>query len=570
MNLDQKRLDILASSGHLLIEGGPGCGKTTIALRVARDQLAELGAEQRILFLSFSRAAVRQITDRMRGVFDHSTRTRLEVRTFHAFFLDLVRSHSPELTGKPARFITPEAETRLKFDHDGDWDTHTYDLARGGQYVFDRLADTAATLLEASAQLRALYSDAYPTVIVDEFQDTNVDQWRAVRALAEGSRLICLADPDQRIFEGFVKGVDEHRIEQLREALHPTEFDLSGDNHRSPASGILDYANAILLADPNSPLPPSIQLVAYRNAARMNPVAHAVISSLANQLNESLGRTASIAVLATDNVTLTHLSEQLATTSTLSSGSSFGPVDHLFHFEADKAAAAGYIVASILEWPKLSREQAITQTVEAMIDYYRTVGGTTSRTKASVLTRGLDALQNGGTLRSKDVQRIINAYDSGLTFVGDPVTDWQIARKVLTGSGELNTMFQRVRHLRLLKATDDLAWGLLDTWDGELGYLGATTEVRRILAERILDDSRVAPADVNLMNMHKSKGKEFDGVVVLEGVYQGQLFSRDEHYPARSGRRRLIRVGFTRARHRVVLVRPSGSRSLMVTTPPPV
>src|SRR6266511_3777176 len=205
MELDRTGRDILAASGHLLIEGGPGSGKTTIALLKAAQTVATLEAEQRVLFLSFSRAAVRQISER---ISDH-----LEVRTFHAFFLGLVRAHGPLLTGTPSEFLPPDAENRVRADHVGDWDAETQELARRGVYVFDQLATTAATLLERSSALRHLYSERYPLVIVDEFQYTNIDQWRAIKALSLRSTVICLADPDQRIYDAFVKSIDEARIQ---------------------------------------------------------------------------------------------------------------------------------------------------------------------------------------------------------------------------------------------------------------------------------------------------------------------------------------------------------------------
>jgi DNA helicase-2/ATP-dependent DNA helicase PcrA len=117
-----------------------------------------------------------------------------------------------------------------------------------GRYVFDRLAGTAATLLTTVPAVCALYSGTYPLIIVDEFQDTNDDQWQAVRALSGYSTIVCLADPDQRIFD-FVPGVDEERLDHLVEHLSPKPFDLSEDNHRSPGSGLLDYANAGLRND---------------------------------------------------------------------------------------------------------------------------------------------------------------------------------------------------------------------------------------------------------------------------------------------------------------------------------
>ena len=154
------------------------------------------------------------------STFPAPLRDHLEIRTFHAFFLDLVRAHGPLLTGTPAVFLPPDAETPRKADHDGDWDAETRELARRGTYVFDQLAPVTATLLERSPALRRLYSDRYPLVIVDEFQDTNLDQWRVIQALAQGSTIICLADPDQRIYEGFIPGVDEARLQQAIDVLN--------------------------------------------------------------------------------------------------------------------------------------------------------------------------------------------------------------------------------------------------------------------------------------------------------------------------------------------------------------
>ena len=129
-------------------------------------------------------------------------------------------------------------------------------------------------------------------------------------------------------------------------------------------------------------------------------------------------------------------------------------------------------------------------------------------------------------------------------------------------------MVNRVRHLRLLSATDDLGWALLSAWDGVQAYPDAVATVRQTLAERLLDDARAQQSRINLMNMHKSKGKEFDGVVVAEGRYQGKLLDREPDFAPRSARRRLLRVGLTRARHQVLLLRPDGNVNLLSTTPP--
>ncbi|MGH1552291.1 UvrD-helicase domain-containing protein [Streptomyces sp. L7] len=69
--------------------------------------------------------------------------------------------------------------------------------------------------------MRALYSSIYPLVIVDEFQDTNTDQWRVIKAVSGASTVIGLADPDQRIFD-HLDGVEEQRLDDAVAHLAPT------------------------------------------------------------------------------------------------------------------------------------------------------------------------------------------------------------------------------------------------------------------------------------------------------------------------------------------------------------
>ncbi|MGW3598477.1 UvrD-helicase domain-containing protein [Streptomyces sp. NPDC005167] len=78
---------------------------------------------------------------------------------------------------------------------------------------------------------------------MDEFQDTNIDQWRAIRALSGASTVICLADPDQRIF-GHLPEVDEGRLAHAAADLRPARFDdlpIDGDPPptRGGGSGLL-------------------------------------------------------------------------------------------------------------------------------------------------------------------------------------------------------------------------------------------------------------------------------------------------------------------------------------------
>ncbi|MBT2394351.1 ATP-dependent helicase [Streptomyces sp. ISL-1] len=563
MELDETRRAILACTGHVLIEGGPGCGKTTIALLKARQALENLQAEQRVLFLSFSRAAVRQITDRTGGLLTRSARARLEVRTFHAFFLEVVRSHGRLLTGQPSSFITPDRERELRADFNGTKDAWRAECERmavdEGQYVFDQLAPTAAMLLEGSAAVRALYSSIYPLVIVDEFQDTNIDQWRAVKTLSRASTVMCLADPDQRIY-GHIEGVDEERIAHAVAHLEPTCFDLSQDNYRSPEGGLLEYANAVLRNSP-SPMPESVKTFTYQQRFGALPaevVTHQAILALRNHLRGELGREATVAVLATTNGLVGRVSEKISVENVTARGE-LPPIDHDLHWDPELAAAAGFVVASLLEWPGLARQEAVTRTLHAVADFYRTKftrGTKGARPTIQTVERAITAFADGKPLRSKTAKTLIAAYDMGMELIGQPVTDWQEARSRLQGSAELNELFKQVRMLRLLKATDVLALALTQAWDGTTAYTDAAATVRRALAADQLSAPEQDTAAVSLMSMHRSKGKEFDGVIIVEGAYHSRLLDAEWDSERTQANRRLLRVAITRARHMVVFVRP--------------
>ena len=68
------------------------------------------------------------------------------------------------------------------------------------------------------------------------------------------------------------------------------------------------------------------------------------------------------------------------------------------------------------------------------------------------------------------------------------------------------------------------------------------------------------------MTIHKSKGKEFDGVLLVEGQYKGAFFRKTDNESQRAAARRLLRVGITRARHQVLIIRPQGALAFVTST----
>jgi DNA helicase II / ATP-dependent DNA helicase PcrA len=570
IQLDQRRQDILSSTGHIVIEGGPGCGKTTIALLKAARCCADLNAEQRILFLSFSRAAVRQVGDRMRTTLGSVERARLEVRTFHSFFLDLVRSHGRLLTGQQARFITPEREAILRAGFEGDdvaWKAEKHRLAtEESLYVFDTLAPALADLLERSNDLRKLYSTRYPVVVVDEFQDTSTDQWRVVQALSTDSTIICLADPDQRIYD-HIEGVDEHRLEETKKVLHPQTFDLSSDNHRSPASGLLEYANAVMRNTPTA-APTNVDSHPY-TFTKPELATHYLVQKARAKLASQLDAPPTVAVLTRVNTFAGRISESLSQQEELN-GEPLAPVDHILYWDPELAAASALVVASILEWPTVPPKDAVVRTLESIVDYYRVkvgLGTAGARSKVSTLERAIRAISEDKNPASKTAKVLLQAAKLPPPLTGRSVSDWNIARIALKGSTELEELAKKVRLVRLLNATSAVAWALSDTWNGETGYVGAVEAVRTALAAEAIDVQQPDEAPVHVMTMHKSKGKEFDAVVIVEGRYDMPLLDPVQGSKTQQADRRLLRVAITRARHLVVILRPKEVGILTPLTP---
>jgi DNA helicase II / ATP-dependent DNA helicase PcrA len=180
-----------------------------------------------------------------------------------------------------------------------------------------------------------------------------------------------------------------------------------------------------------------------------------------------------------------------------------------------------------------------------------------ARAAVTTTENAITAFLSGKAVRTKTGKAIIAAYDTGIQLTGRPVTDWQLARARLHGTTELEELYGKARLLRLLRATDALAWGLNSTWDGQAAYPGAAATVRRILADELIAGRPAESHPVTLMNMHKSKGKEFDAVVIVERPHRDQLLDHTWDAKRILRNRRVLRVAITRARHAVIFVRPS-------------
>jgi DNA helicase-2/ATP-dependent DNA helicase PcrA len=474
--------------------------------------------------------------------------------------MEALKAHGRLRNGKVPRFVYPDDERLAKVGFRGDWNDESRRLCReDGRIVFDLFAAAVADLFERSVAVAQLYADKYPMLIVDEFQDTDDDQWRIVKALSRHATIICLADPEQRIFD-FRPNISPTRIEESRAALGAREYSLGTDNHRSPDAGILSFADAVLR---DRPLPKVGDVKVHPYWPRAFPATvHAAVWFTFARLREKGVNKPSVAVLARTNSLIAQISAALSEEHTYG-GHVVRVVHHDVVWDAELAAAAARVVASVLEWPSVALAPGVGATLRLVAHYYRLKDAAhPSNSAAEEIRRAeaaAEAIERGASPRTKAAKELI-AEHGRLTVVGNPVIDWRVARDVV-GRG-FAEIARESRMARLFGARDDLAAALTDRWLAVGAYSSAADTVKRVLDQQRLVAAERRPEGCILMNIHKSKGKEFDAVVLVEGEHSGQFFDPHDEPPfIRS--RRLLRVAITRARKLVQLIRPHNARPLV-------
>ena len=147
------------------------------------------------------------------------------------------------------------------------------------------------------------------------------------------------------------------------------------------------------------------------------------------------------------------------------------------------------------------------------------------------------------------------------SFTGDPGRDWTFVKSTLRFSGDI--LFQGVAtHLDYLVAFNRgkrISAGLSASWEKTSSYVRAREVLDIALAEDLILDGIDDPDGIQVMTIHKSKGKQFDGVIVLRGErHDGkQMVSnftwRDDNPPYRRSRK-ILMVAVTRAKVHTMMV----------------
>jgi DNA helicase-2/ATP-dependent DNA helicase PcrA len=566
LKMCEQRKALLGTGSHLLVLGGPGSGKTTIALVKAATEIGNgsLAPGQKILFLSFARATVTRIVQESKLRMPRYARSRVEINTYHGFAWEFIRGHGYLLTGhRMLRLLPPpDAAGKLAGIAKADRPAELQRLlAEDGLLGFDLFAGLTSDLLEQSPRLCRILADCYPIIILDEFQDTNLDEWRMISALGKHSRLIALADAEQRIYE--FRGADPARIGAFIERFKPTIFDFGKENNRSDGRDIVDFGNDVLTGANvgKNYTHVNVSQYNYYRDEPLSPVKHTALAAR-QRLYRNGGDGWSLAILVKSRDMM------LKVSSYFGSAGRLPEIAHDVLIDPEGPALAAVLIGGLLEGASHADELK-AGLLDDVINHIRgRTGGDISKADLT-LSGALSAHQNGAPLRGStrtalmaDIEAIANGR-MGLALTGDAEADWLAIRRLLDGAAheKLKLVAEDARFIRLLNRGTQLRENLIARWRVNGSYGGARAIVSGALLQEHFSASTRVWTGVNVMTIHKSKGKEFDEVIIFEGSRTGRLLRDNANARDLEQARLALRVAVTRARARTIVLTPSWASS---------
>lgn len=569
MHICDLRQQLLDCQEHALVLGGPGSGKTTVALRKAVVRIdAGMLPGQSVLFLSFSRAAVARVGEATRLTVPKAERVMLSMQTFHSFFWTVLSAHA-YLLGAPKslQILLPADEQAMygtikKKDrnlNNPDWviwlDERERLFREDGRIAFDLFASNAADLLDRSDHVRRLISQRHPLIIVDEAQDTDGNAWRCIELLAQQSQIVCLADLEQQIFD-HLPGIGPERIVAIKASLSPLEIDLGGENHRSGNTEIAVFGQDILLGQVRGSPYGGVSSFNYNPRLRpQSAVLRMSIGMLQRAIRKATGKYGrNVAILTHSGSSAAKISAAL--------NADPKPVRHQLAFDEVGAMLTARFAAFLLE-PKYEEDRFrdLGTGLELLATAKRAVGLAVARQwQLWALRCHEEKVPKAGF-----VQAVLWVMDElrSKPFTGDPAKDWKRVKRALrdAGNGELTEVAKNLDYLVAFNRGKRISGGLGTTWVRDGQYTGARAVLDTALAQDQILGGIDDPPGVQVMTVHKSKGKQFDGVIVVrEGRHDGtQMVSSfvwwgDAAPYHRS--RKILRVAITRAKSHTLMLGP--------------
>ncbi|MCA9081284.1 MAG: UvrD-helicase domain-containing protein [Planctomycetaceae bacterium] len=608
--------------GPLLILAGPGSGKTRVVTRRIANLVQQGIPPRQILAITFTNRAADEMRERVEQLLPES---HVWVSTFHRLCVRLLRQYGnvvgldsnfsildtgdqkllvrqvlSELDFDPVHFapdkilwrisnakndcITPEMYQRKLEETIGDhmqmvtgkvFERYQQRLLEANSVDFDDLLIHTVTLLSENPELRATLDARHRYVLVDEYQDTNLAQYKIVAALSQQHPNLCVTgDPDQSIYGwrgarignifAFRRDYPEHVVIPLEQNFRSTQSilqvadQLIGHNQKR-------MAKRLVTENPDGD-PPQLLIC---------PDSHQEADAVARQLRDLVEtgeyRWSDCAVFYRVNA----LSRSLE--------AAFLRQRIPFQVATGVAFYERAEVKDLLAYLRLvhnpSDRSAFLRVVNSPL---RGLGKTSQNRLVEWADReGLTLLE--ACERAKEIPKLSKAAQ-----VKFPVFARMMGELSLAASGSvgelLSSILDRTRFLQQWEAggseqdgdkianVEELV-GAARSYDehaaDEISLEGFLEQVALVSDVDSIDRTT---GEVTLMTMHAAKGLEFPVVVILgleEGLIPHERSLREQNRDELEEERRLLFVGMTRAKRRLFLTQ-SRMRSIHGRTMPTI
>jgi len=519
---DEQRA-IIGADESALVVAGPGRGKTVTAIAAARAWLARTPEPARVLFTSFSNAAVRRIAAAA-GIDPAGLDRRVQFRTIHSLAMEVLGNYGRYVgLRQPAKPLDGTEERLIAAER--GWDQSDDEKHRGalnalardeGLVGFDLMVPLATELLRSSPTIRRAVGCRYPFIIIDEFQDTRPEQWSFLKLLGEGSRVVALGDPNQMIYERQHQAAKRRMKEFCTwKGIEPSGFD--GPNFRCQVGGIINFAESLLNGRRHTPAAgDGVQLfAAYPNQRR------ATLAAIWSEIRRQVGKTSSIAVIAPSGGAASRLAAELRAPDPTSKV----PLPIYARVESNESALDAFRLAACAatDWVR-DRTEGNKQVLAVALAVFVTQWSRRKLTDARISTI---AKRLGADSRAASPLRdyLTGAPPDGfIEFADGLLAAMEQDKELASAGGAL-----RKRGMPNLRC---IAVGQGSLFD----------EYRLARANAGLQGMTISSAPTTLLSMYRAKGREFDFVVlVVEPRDHSSKVTDDEL-------RRLYYVSATRAR----------------------
>ena len=270
-----------AIHGPLLIIAGAGSGKTRVITHRICYMVSQGIQQKHILALTFTNKAAKEMRERAGRLLGDNV-NQATICTFHAFGMQILIKYGAHLgydrsltiydqvdkqsllkevireAGQEAAdldiFALGQLISAVKTDRVGldgydaiigriveDYNDH---LRVYNAVDFDDLITLPTRIFMERPDILAECRDRFRIIMVDEFQDTSIAQYRVVKLLAEQSRNLCVVgDDDQSIYSW--RGANYENI-QLFEGDFPERREIKLEQNYRSARDILEAANSVI------------------------------------------------------------------------------------------------------------------------------------------------------------------------------------------------------------------------------------------------------------------------------------------------------------------------------------